>query len=39
MLTGEVDREWAQEHYPRWLPAQVAASELPYDDRSGSDSD
>jgi len=20
MLTGEVDREWAREHYPRWKP-------------------
>jgi len=20
MLTGEVDREWAHEHYPRWVP-------------------
>jgi formate dehydrogenase subunit gamma len=32
MLTGEVDREWAQEHYPRWLPAQVAASERTHED-------
>ena len=29
MLTGEVDREWAQQHYPRWEPERSPANEPP----------
>jgi formate dehydrogenase subunit gamma len=29
MLTGEVDREWAHEHYPEWTSAQPAALTRP----------
>jgi formate dehydrogenase subunit gamma len=37
MFTGEVDREWAHEHYPRWMPTQVAASELTHENRADTD--
>ena len=29
MLTGEVDREWAHEHYPQWTSAQPTVPTRP----------
>ena len=29
MLTGEVDRKWAQQHYPRWEPERSPANKSP----------